>query len=263
MSNIYQELLDKVQFFKQNSPDIKIKQNDLCLFVSRKLLTAKLELEDASLFLVYDGYDDNCNLCEFVLSAKARQIVGENDLQFLELLNKVYKDVLADYLIQTCDNEGSLGYLEFKLSSDDPKQNDNCDLLITPYEYGVDRLNHNILHREAYYDYQIEEIYYGGLYLQLIHQATDLKMVLHVSLLNYEVDYINSTEKLAGRIIDYIFQQQPALKDFKLERKHWQTRKDFPAGSMWYLEIDLEEINISLRRYNQAALTLKLIKENN
>lgn len=262
MSNIYQELLNKVNFIEENKEATKLREKDLCLFISRELLTAKPELASASLFLVYDGFDDSCNLCEFVLSDKALQVLGEHDLEFLDLLNNVYRDVLADYLIQSCDNEGSLGYLEFQLSGGDTKQDNGTHLLVEPHTYGVIAVEHSILHRDSHYSYQLEEAYYGGLYLHLVHRSTDLKMMLHVSLLEYEISYLTRTEELALAVVEYIFQEQPALKEFDLQRRYWQDRKDFPVWSEWYLPVDLSKIGITLPAYNQAKVTLQLIKEN-
>jgi hypothetical protein len=262
MPNIYQELLDKVAFFAENKQATELKEKDLCLFISRELLASKPELAQASIFLVYDGFDDSCEVCDFVLSDQMYQIVGKNDAEFLELLDSTYKEVLGNYLIQSCDNEGSLGYLEFKLSTGKPKQENGSHLLIEPHTYGIVGIEYSILRRISHYNYQVKEAYYGGLYLQLVHRATGLKMILHVSLLDYEVDYLAKTEDLAIVVVEHVFKQQLALKDFDLEKRYWQDRKDFPDGSGWYLPIDLSEINISLPVYNRAAITLKLIKEN-
>jgi hypothetical protein len=262
MPNIYQELLDKVAFFAENNEATKLKEKDLCLFISRELLASKPELAEAPIFLVYDGFDDSCEVCDFVLSDQVCQIVGKNDSLFLKLLNEVYNDVVANYLIQSCDSEGSLGYLEFKLSVGDPKQDNGSRLLIEPHTYGIVGIEHSILHRDSHYSYQVEEAYYGGLYLQLVHRATGLKMILHVSLLDYEVDYLAKTEDFAIAVVEHVFKQQPALNDFDLQKRYWQERKDFPVGSKWYLPINLSEINISLPVYDRAAVTLKLIKEN-
>lgn len=262
MPNIYQELLDKALFLQQTNEGTKIKEKDLCLFISRELLAKVPELAEASIFLVYDGYDDSCNLCDFVLSDKAYQVVGENDSRFLELLDSTYKEVLENYLIQSCDDEGSLGYLEFNLSVGNANQDNGSHLLIEPHTYGVVGVAHSILHRESHYSYQVEEAYYGGLYLELVHRATYLKMGLSLSLLDYELDYLTKTEDLAVAVVEHVFKEQPALKDFDLEKRYWQDRKDFPAFSGWFLPIDLSKIGISRPLFNKAAVTLKLIKEN-
>jgi hypothetical protein len=227
-------------------------------YITRLLLAECPELADVNLYLVYDGYGDSCMLEEFVLSPAAKALLGTKEAQadFITLLEEVYKDELSDQLVGNCDNEGSVGYLKFKISLEPSYK---ASRLGHYDDFSIKAVDLSTYNRDFNGEYSPDEDLCGA--IQVLLQKDRLVLTLEVLLTNYAVSWLQLDVDIRDQIIAVLYLDYPELLEYKVIKT-----QGVPYGNVKHKDViptsvqfDLTRIGLTMPEYNEAELLLKIL----